>query len=396
MNAPDPTAGTDAGSETTGMSRRGRGLVILATVVVVTAVAVFAYWFLHGRWYASTDDAYVGGTIVQVTAEVPGTVRIVYPRETDSVAAGQALIEFDAADARIAMDATLADLGNTVRQVRGAFAQAGRARAQLAAREVELDRARRDYERRRPIADGGAVSQEEFAHARESMQALEAAVRAAREELRVALAQTEGTTVEQHPQVQRAATRVRDAALALRRTTVFSPVNGVVARKGVQVGQRVAPGTPLMAVVPLDDVWVDANFKEVQLTHVRIGQPVELHADLYGKDVTFHGHVRGLSPGTGAAFALLPPQNASGNWIKIVQRVPVRIALDPAEVSEHPLRVGLSMHAQVDLHDRSGPVLAAPTQEQAGSMPSFPERDPAVEATIERIIAENAGDAATA
>jgi membrane fusion protein (multidrug efflux system) len=228
------------------------------------------------------------------------------------------------------------------------------------------------------------------------MQALEAAVRAAREELRVALAQTEGTTVEQHPQVQRAATRVRDAALALRRTTVFSPVNGVVARKGVQVGQRVAPGTPLMAVVPLDDVWVDANFKEVQLTHVRIGQPVELHADLYGKDVTFHGHVRGLSPGTGAAFALLPPQNASGNWIKIVQRVPVRIALDPAEVSEHPLRVGLSMHAQVDLHDRSGPVLAAPTQEQAGSMPSFPERDPAVEATIERIIAENAGDAATA
>jgi membrane fusion protein (multidrug efflux system) len=150
-----------------------------------------------------------------------------------------------------------------------------------------------------------------------------------------------------------------------------------------------------MAVVPLDDVWVDANLKEVQLQHVRIGQPVELHADLYGKDVAFHGHVRGLSPGTGAAFALLPPQNASGNWIKIVQRVPVRIALDPAEVREHPLRVGLSMHAQVDLHDQSGPVLAAPTQEQAASMPSFPERDPAVEATIERIIAENAGQTAT-
>jgi membrane fusion protein (multidrug efflux system) len=195
--------------------------------------------------------------------------------------------------------------------------------------------------------------------------------------------------------VQRAATRVRDAALALRRTEVASPVNGVVAKKGVQVGQRVAPGTPLMAVVPLDDVWVDANFKEVQLARVRIGQPVELHSDLYGKDVTFHGHVRGLSPGTGAAFALLPPQNASGNWIKIVQRVPVRIALDPAEVSEHPLRLGLSMSAEVDLHDQSGPVLSKPTQEQAAAMPSVPERDPAIEAKIGRIIAENADNATT-
>ena len=395
MNSPDPTPGTDADNESQGMSRRGRGLVVLATVVAVFAVAVFAYWFLHGRWYESTDDAYVGGTIVQVTAEIPGTVRVIHPRETDAVASGQALIELDAADARIALDAAYADLGNTVRQVSGAFAQVDRARAQLAAREVELARARQDYERRRAISAGGAVSQEELAHAREAAQTLEAAVNAAREELRVALAQTEGTTVEQHPQVQRAATRVRDAALALRRTTVVSPVAGVVAKKGAQVGQRVAPGAPLMAVVPLDDLWVDANFKEVQLTHVRIGQPVELHADLYGKDVAFHGRVHGLSPGTGAAFALLPPQNASGNWIKIVQRVPVRIALDPAEVREHPLRVGLSMHAEVDLHDQSGPVLAAPTQELAASMPAYPERDPAVEAAIERIIAENAGRAAT-
>ena len=395
MNSPDPTSGTDTGTEAQGMSRRGRGLLILAAVVTISAVAVFAYWFLHGRWYESTDDAYVGGPIVQVTAEIPGTVRVIHPRETDAVAAGQALVEFDAADARIAMDAALADLASTVRQVHGAFAQADRARAQLAAREVELSRARQDYGRRQSISEGGAVSQEELAHTRESVQALEAAARAAREELRVALAQTEGTTVEQHPQVQRAATRVRDAALALKRTAVVSPVNGVVARKGVQVGQRVAPGTPLMAVVPLDDLWVDANFKEVQLTHVRIGQPVELHADLYGRDVTFHGRVQGLSPGTGAAFALLPPQNASGNWIKIVQRVPVRIALDPAQVREHPLRVGLSMHAEVDLHDQSGAVLAAPTEERAAAMPAFPERDPAVEAAIEKIIAENAGHAAT-
>jgi membrane fusion protein (multidrug efflux system) len=187
---------------------------------------------------------------------------------------------------------------------------------------------------------------------------------------------------------------VRDAALALSRTTIAAPVDGVVAKKGVQVGQRVAPGTPLMALVPLADVWVDANFKEVQLQRMRIGQPVNLHADLYGDDVTFHGRVHGFSPGTGAAFALLPAQNASGNWIKIVQRVPVRVVLDPAEIHEHPLRVGLSMHAEVDLHDQSGPVLGAPTQDVAASMPGHAASDPEVEAAIARIIAQNSGTTA--
>jgi membrane fusion protein (multidrug efflux system) len=382
MNATVPAAEAAANR----MSTRGRGLLILAVIA-----AVAAWWWLLGRWYESTDDAYVSGTIVQVTAEIPGTIRTVHPRETDSVAAGQPLIELDAADARIALDAALADLAATVRQVSGAFAQVERARAQVTAREVDLRRASADYARRHSIADGGAVSAEEVAHTRESVESLGAALRAAREELRVALAQTAGTTVEDHPQVQRAAMRVRDAALALDRTTIVAPVNGVVGKKGVQVGQRVAPGTPLMAVVPLEDVWVDANFKEVQLHHMRIGQPVELHSDLYGKDVVYHGRIKGFSPGTGAAFALLPAQNASGNWIKIVQRVPVRVVLDPAEVREHPLRIGLSMHADVDLHDRSGPMLATPSDEVAASMPRHAERDPEVEATIARVIAQNSG-----
>ena len=387
MNAPAPAAEAAANR----MSTRGRGLLILAVVVVLVGAAVAAWWWLLGRWFESTDDAYVGGTIVQVTAEIPGTIRTVHPRETDSVAAGQPLIEFDAADARIALDAALADLAATVRQVSGAFAQVERARAQVTAREVELRRASADYARRQSIADGGAVSAEEVAHTRESAESLEAALRAAREELRVALAQTAGTTVEDHPQVRRAAMRVRDAALTLDRTTIVAPVNGVVGKKGVQVGQRVGPGTPLMAVVPLEDVWVDANFKEVQLHHMRIGQPVELHADLYGKDVVYHGRIKGFSPGTGAAFALLPAQNASGNWIKIVQRVPVRVVLDPAEVREHPLRIGLSMHAEVDLHDQSGPVLAAPSDEVAARMPRHPERNAEVEDTIARVIAQNSG-----
>ena len=389
MNSPAPSTDTPAN----GMSNRRRGLLILAAVVIVAGLAWFAYWFIHGRWFVATEDAYAGGTIVQITAEIPGTVRVIHPRETQGVKAGQTLIELDPADARLALEGALADLASTVRQVHGSFVQVDRARAQLAAREVELRRGQADFQRRNSIAQGGAVSTEEVAHASESTAALAAAVRAAREELNVALSQTQGTTVEQHPLVARAAARVRDAALALTRTTIASPVDGVVGKKGVQVGQRVAPGTPLMAVVPLSDVWVDANFKEVQLHRMRIGQPVTLRADVYGNDVTFHGKVKGFSPGTGAAFALLPAQNASGNWIKIVQRVPVRIELDPAEVLEHPLLIGLSMHVEVGLRDQSGPMLAAPTDDIASSMPAHADRDPLVEATIARIIAENSGHA---
>ncbi|NJD30528.1 MAG: HlyD family efflux transporter periplasmic adaptor subunit, partial [Gammaproteobacteria bacterium] len=296
-------------------------MLILAVVVVLGGAVWAIYWFGYGRWHISTDNAYVGGNIVQVNSEIAGSVLSVHTRETETVAAGQPLLELDPADARVAMDSAVADLGNTVRQVRGSFVQVERLRAQVSVREVELQRAREDFARRNDIAGGGAVSAEEVAHARENIQGLEAALRAAREDLNVALAQTRGTTPAQHPQVLRAAARVREAALALQRTTIRAPGNGVVGKKGVQVGQRVAPGTPLIGLVPLDDIWVDANFKEVQLAQMRIGQPVEIVSDLYGRGVRYAGHIKGISPGTGAAFALLPPQNATGNWIKIVQRV---------------------------------------------------------------------------
>ena len=370
---------------------RRRGLLILAALVLLGGAAWAAYWYGYGRWRVSTEDAYVGGNIVQITAEIPGRVLALHARETETVAVGQTLIELDPSDARVAMDAAVADLASTVRQVRGSFAQADRLRAQVAVREVELERAKRDLARRASIADGGAVSAEEVAHARESVQGLEAALRAAREDLNVALSQTEGTTPERHPLVTRAAARVRDAALTLQRTRIASPVRGVVGRKGVQIGQRVAPGTPLMGIVPLEDVWVDANFKEVQLERMRIGQPVQLESDLYGSGVKFDGRVLGISPGTGAAFALLPAQNASGNWIKIVQRVPVRIALEPGQVREHPLRVGLSMRAVVDLHDQSGPVLSEPDSAVASAIPPRDAGDPEVEALIERVIEANSG-----
>ena len=387
MNSPEPVA--DATPDAN--RRRQRGLWILVAIVLAGGIGWAAYWFGFGRWVASTDDAYVGGRIVQVTAEVAGTIRTIYPEETDSVAAGQPLVALDKVDAQIAYDTSVADLAATVRQVHASFAQVERAEAQVSARGIDLRRARADLSRRHAIVGGGAVSVEEVAHLGEAVDSAEAAHRAAREDLNVALAQTRGTTVERHPQVERAAMRVRDAALVVRRTLVAAPVAGVVAKRGAQVGQRVAAGFPLLALVPLEDVWVDANFKEVQLEEMRIGQPVRLHADLYGRDVTFHGRVQGISPGTGAAFALLPPQNASGNWIKIVQRVPVRVALDPDEVRVHPLRIGLSMHAEVDLHDDSGPVLGAPTADIANSMPPHEEHDPEVEAMIRRVIAENSG-----
>ena len=387
MNSPEPA--TEPAP--TPNQKRRRGLLLLAVVVLLAGAAWFAWWYLYARWYVSTEDAYAGATVVQVTSEVAGTVRTIHPRETEWVRAGQPLIELDPADGRIAMDAALADLGATVRQVRGTYPQTVRLQAQIAARETDLARARDDYRRRLSIAAGGAVSTEELAHAREVVAGAEAALRSAREDLNVALAQTGGIESSRHPQVMRAIARVRETALALERTRITAPVNGVVARKGVQLGQRVNPGTPLLSIVELDDAWVDANFKEVQLRRMRIGQPVELRSDLYGDDVVYHGRIKGFSPGTGAAFALLPAQNASGNWIKIVQRVPVRITLEPQELDQHPLRVGLSMQARVDLHDQDGSVVAAPAVTVAATMANRPERDEQTEAMIARVIAENSG-----
>jgi membrane fusion protein (multidrug efflux system) len=386
VSTPDPQP-----TEKAANSSRRRALAILFVSVLVCGMAWTAYWYAYARWRISTNDAYVGGTVVQVTADVAGTILSVHARETDTVIAGQTLLELDPADARVAMDAAVADLGNTVRQVRGAFLQVDRLRAQLALREVELRRARQDLARRGSLGDGGAVSAEDVAHARDAVSGYDAAVRAAREELNVALAQTVGATPADHPLVLRAAARVREAALALQRTVIKAPIGGVIAKKGVQLGQRVSPGMPLLGLVPLEDVWVDANFKEGQLEQMRIGQPASLRSDLYGRGVEFSGRIRGISPGTGAAFALLPAQNASGNWIKIVQRVPVRIALDPEQVREHPLRVGLSMDVVVDVHDQTGTVLTVPNAEAVASVEPRATDDVATEALITRTIAVNSG-----
>jgi membrane fusion protein (multidrug efflux system) len=363
----------------------------LGAVVVLCGLGYAGYWFFDGRYYESTDDAYVNGDVVQITSEVPGTVIGLHVDDTQRVVAGQSVLELDPADAKIAEANAEADLARAVRQVRGLFAQGQELRAQIDQREQAARTADDDLKRRGGLLADGAISAEELSHARDAVTTTRANVAAARQQLSQTVAQIDGTTIADHPQVLAAAAAVRNAALALHRTDLIAPVSGVIAKRSVQVGQRVAAGTPLLAVVPLDDVWIDANFKEGQLERMRAGQPVTVHTDLYGRDVTYHGHVVGIAAGSGNAFALLPPQNASGNWIKIVQRLPVRILLDPKELEAHPLRVGLSTAVRVDLHDASGPLVTRsvrnvpqPTQASAGN-------DPAVAARIAAIVADNAG-----
>ena len=376
-------------------SRRRRGLLWLTSVVIVAGAAYGSWWFLYGRYYESTDDSYVNGDLVQITSEVPGTVIKVAVDDTQSVRRGQPLIELDPADAQIAMDSAKADLARAVRRVRTLFAQAEELRAQIAEREIALKRAEDDYARRAQLAGDGAVSEEELSHTKDAIIQLQASLTAAREQLAATTAQIDGTTIRTHPDVLGASAILRNASLALSRTDIVAPVAGVVARRTVEVGQQVAAGTPLMAVVPLTDVWVDANFKEVQLKRMRIGQPVTLLSDIYGGGFQYHGKLAGLSAGSGNAFALLPPQNASGNWIKIVQRVPVRIVLDPADLKSHPLRIGLSMTAVVDVRETAGTLIAGSLRNEP--LPSLPSRsdDPTVPRRIAGIISANAGSTNT-
>ncbi len=389
MTTPDKSPETDRATSTAMPAaaprrNRGRTVALTAILLVVAAVGIGwgAYWFLVSQYYIETDDAYVQANIIQIPPQIGGTTTAVLADDTQYVDAGQTLVRLDPADANVALEQAKAQLAQTVREVRVTYASNGTLAAAIDARQADvkryeadarraradLSRARADLKRRTDLEPIGAVSGEELQHARTAVsnaQAAEAAAVAAsaaaqsalsgaREQLVTNRALTDGTTIENHPNVLAAAARVHEAMLSVDRLTIKAPMAGYVARKSVQVGQRIAAGTPLMAVVPLDAVWVDANFKEGQLRDMRIGQPVELVADAYGKRVSYRGRIEGLSAGTGSAFAILPAQNATGNWIKIVQRVPVRIALDAEQVRQHPLRVGLSMVASVDTHDRSG------------------------------------------
>lgn len=350
---------------TTQRGRRRRLLSLLTILLVAAAIAWAAWYWLHGRWFEHTEDAYVQGNVVQITPQTAGTVVGIGADDGDFVRQGQSLATLDPSDADVALAQAEAGLAASVRQVRGLYSNVDSGRAQVAAQKVAVDRARADFRRRQGLAASGAISAEELAHARDALAAAETSLAATQEQLVTTRALVDDTVIASHPDVQAASARLRAAFLDRARVDVLAPVSGYVARRSVQVGQRVQPGAPLMAVIPLDQVWIDANFKETQLRHMRIGQAVELKSDLYGGEAVFKGRVQSLGAGTGSAFSLLPAQNASGNWIKIVQRLPVRIALEPGQLKAHPLRIGLSMQVQVDLHDRSGPVLAEQPPAQA-------------------------------
>jgi membrane fusion protein (multidrug efflux system) len=369
-SAPAASSPNTAAPNTAAPKKNPRGLLLrLLGIVVLLAVVGWTLWyFLDGRWYEGTDDAYVNGNVVQITPQVPGTVVSIGADDGDLVHAGDVLVLLDPSDADVALAEAKADLANTVRKVRGLYSSVNGAQADVAARKTAVDKARADYRRRVALAKSGAISAEELSHASDALTSAESALIAAQQQYQTSKVLVDDTVVASHPDVQAASARLRAAFLDDVRATLIAPVDGYVAKRSVQVGQRVQPGAALMAVVPLRGVWVDANFKETQLTHMRIGQPVTIESDVYGGKVEYKGKVQSLGVGTGSAFSLLPAQNATGNWIKIVQRIPVRILFDdPAQLDKHPLRIGMSLNVDVSLHDQNGPMLS----QQSPSKPAF-------------------------
>ena len=374
-------------------SRNGRRwlwLSIVSGAFLLIGAAYTLYWANVLRYRQSTDDAYVNGNVVQITPQISGTVVSIGADDTQFVKSGQPLVRLDQADAKVALDQAEAQLAKTVREVRNMFATSAQLRAAVDVRQSDLAMARKDLARRERLGNSGAISNEELQHARDAAKSAEAALMSAQQQLAGNQARVDGTTLANHPDVRNASAVVRNAYLGYSRTVLPAPVSGFVARRAVQLGQRVGPGAALMSVVPLDQVWVDANFKEPQLAGMRVGQPVILTADLYGGSFRYHGTVAGFGAGTGSAFALLPAQNATGNWIKIVQRVPVRIALDAHEIAEHPLQIGLSMKVEVSVRDGSGTRLPALTHNApAYATDVFHSVDEAADARVQEIIAAN-------
>ena len=377
--------------------KRKRLLLAVAGAFASAGIAYGAYWIEAGRYVESTDDAYVDGNVVQITSQVPGTVVGIDADDTQHVTAGQTLVALDRVDANVALERAEADLADSVREVRGVFARTDELRSEVAVREVDLAKAKKDLARRENLSESGAVSAEEVQHARDGVRGAESAFAAAREQLAAHRALVDDTTVAAHPKVARATAAVRAAYLDYRRADIPAPVSGAVAKRSVQLGQRVSPGTPLMAIVPTDQVWVDANFKEGQLKRIRVGQPARVTAD--ANDVEYRGVVVGVGAGTGAAFALLPAQNATGNWIKVVQRLPVRIALDAQQVAAHPLAIGLSMAVRIDVRaadDDATPQSRVGVVDAGDRTMVFADRERAVDTLIADIIRRNGGGPAVA
>lgn len=367
--------------------RRKRNLTLVTLLFIIIALGVTLAYFLFWQHEEETEDAYVAGHLVQITPQITGTVRKVMFDDTELVKKGDVLITLDDSDFQLAYDRAQNELIQAIRQNKQQTATNSQAKAQVLLRKADLARAQADLRRRELLSGTDAISGEELSHARAAVVQAQAALKAVEAaETSAQAAIGNNIPLRQQPAVQTAVSRIKDAWLNLQRTQIHAPIAGQVAKRNVQVGQRITQGVPLMAVVPLDNLWVDANFKESQLRKMRIGQSVEMVSDLYGSKVVYHGKVMGLSAGTGSAFSLLPAQNATGNWIKVVQRVPVRISLDPRELRANPLRMGLSMTVKVDISESGTGKGMASTAEKGTVLPETDKVDWAVaDALIEKI-----------
>ncbi|MGO4377285.1 efflux RND transporter periplasmic adaptor subunit [Pseudoduganella sp. RAF19] len=364
--------------------------IYVSAGAVLAASVTGAAWLMNANPSAqSTDDAYVEGNIIQVTPQVGGSVTMIAADNTDFVKAGEPLLRLNDVDAQLAVSRAEAQLSRAVRQVRVQFANATQGKANVTLRATDLARVQADLARRRQLASSGAVSGEDVHHAEDAVKAAQAALDVAQQQLASSQALVDKTTISDHPDVQAAISQLRDAYVAANRTTVRAPASGYVSKRNVQIGQRINAGSAVMSIVPPDQMWVNANFKESQLRQIHIGQPVQLVADVYGKSVRYTGRVIGQEAGTGSAFALLPAQNASGNWIKVIQRVPVRIALDPKELAAHPLKLGLSMHVEVDTSQPGNPSVKAANTVYSTDVFEHEMQD--ADAAVARIIAANVG-----
>ncbi|KNC89191.1 multidrug efflux MFS transporter periplasmic adaptor subunit EmrA [Trabulsiella odontotermitis] len=339
--------------------KRKGALLLLTLLFIIIAVAYGIYWFLVLRHYEETDDAYVAGNQVQIMAQVSGSVTKVWADNTDFVQKGDVLVSLDPTDAQQAYEKAKTQLASSVRQTRQLMINSKQLQANIDVKKTALAQAQTDLNRRIPLGSANLIGREELQHARDAVASAQAELDVAIQQYNANQAMVLATKLEEQPAVQQAATDVRNAWLALQRTKIVSPMTGYVSRRAVQPGAQISPTTPLMAVVPASDLWVDANFKETQLAHMRIGQPVTVISDIYGDDVKYTGKVVGLDMGTGSAFSLLPAQNATGNWIKVVQRLPVRVELDAKQLADHPLRIGLSTLVEVDTSNRDGQMLAS-------------------------------------
>jgi membrane fusion protein (multidrug efflux system) len=383
-------AGNDSGMAAKNPARRRRALLIVAGVFILGGVVWFLLWLFVFSTRVKTDNAYVGGNQVAISAQVSGTVVAILADDTQRVVAGQVLVRLDPTDASVRLEQARSALAQAVRGVRQQTSSATGAEAQVVTARLTLQKNEADLKRRLPLLAAHAESPEAVQHLRDDVAHARAALDAAEAQSAAAHAAIEGTDVAQNPAVLQARASFSAAWVAAQRNAIVAPVSGYVAERSVQLGNSVQPGQQLMTVVPLHNLWIDANFKESQLRHIRIGQPVKIVSDLYGDDAEFHGKVIGLGAGTGSVFSLLPAQNATGNWIKVVQRVPVRVSLDNKELDRHPLRIGLSTEVTVDITHDQGPVLAgAPAQQPMAQTDVYQHMASKADAEAEQIIHAN-------